>query len=129
LVGWLYPQDEAREREDRKLATEKSEAQAESLSVEPEALNFNCAVSGSRVSWRPLRAYDDGSKTYLQMNPEMRNTEAPAIFVMDGKTPLLVNFRVKHSIYIVDRLFDKAQLRIGPKTAVDVNCVHQLASR
>ena len=129
LVGWLYPQDEAREREERKLASEKADAQGEALSVEPEALNFNCAITGSRVAWRPLRAYDDGSKTYLQMDPEMRNTEAPAIFVMDGKTPLLVNFRIKHSIYIVDRLFDKAQLRIGPKTAVDVNCVHQLASR
>jgi type IV secretion system protein TrbG len=129
LVGWLYPQDEAREREERKLTAEKAETQAEAISVEPEALNFNCAITGSRVAWRPVRAYDDGSKTYLQMNPEMRNTEAPAIFVMDGKTPLLVNFRIKHSIYIVDRLFDKAQLRIGPKTAVDVNCVHQLASR
>ena len=129
LVGWLYPQDEAKEREDRKLASEKAEEQVEALAVEPEALNFNCAITGSRVAWRPLRAYDDGSKTYLQMNPETRNTEAPAIFVMDGKTPLLVNFRIKHSIYIVDRLFDKAQLRIGPKTAVDVNCIHQLASR
>ena len=55
--------------------------------------------------------------------------KAPAIFVMEGKTPMLVNYRVKHSLYIVDRLFDRAQLRIGPKTAVDIGCVHRFASR
>jgi len=129
LVGWLYPQDAAREREEHELAQVKIEAQAEPLTVRPDELNFNCEVAGSHVAWRPLRAYDDGSKTYLQMSPDMHNYEAPAIFVMDGKTPLLVNFRVKHSIYIIDRLFDKAQLRIGPKTAVDIRCVHQLAGR
>ena len=129
IVGWLYPQDDARDREEKQLAAQKAETQAEALTVPPEELNFNCTVTGDRVAWRPLRAYDDGSKTYLQMSPDMRNYEAPAIFVMDGKTPLLVNFRVKHSIYIVDRLFDRAQLRIGPKTAVNVSCLHQFAAR
>jgi len=129
LVGWLYPQDAARNLEDKDLAAKRVEAQAEAITVPPEELNFNCTVAGSKVAWRPLRAYDDGIKTYLQMNPEMSSYEAPAIFVMDGKTPMLVNFRVKHSIYIVDRLFDKAQLRIGPKTAVDISCVHRFASR
>jgi type IV secretion system protein VirB9 len=129
LVGWLYPQDAARESADAASATQKTEAEAEALTVAPDQLNFNCTVSGSQVPWRPLRVYDDGSKTYLQMSPDMQSTEAPAIFVMQGKTPMLVNYRVKHSIYIVDRLFDRAQLRIGPKTAVDIGCTHRFASR
>ena len=129
LVGWLYPQDAARERVEAAAAAKKAEDQSEALTVPPEQLNFDCTITGSKVAWRPLRAYDDGSKTYLQMNPDMQNTEAPAIFVMEGKTPLLVNYRVKHSIYIVDRLFDRAQLRIGPKAAVDIGCVHRLANR
>lgn len=129
LVGWLYPQDEARERAELAAMTKKTEEQAEVLTVPPDQLNFDCTITGSKVAWRPLRAYDDGSKTYLQMSPDMQNYEAPAIFVMEGKTPLLVNYRVKHSIYIVDRLFDRAQLRIGPKAAVDIGCVHRLASR
>jgi type IV secretion system protein VirB9 len=129
LVGWLYPQDAARELAETAAVTKRTEEESESLTVAPEQLNFNCTVSGSQVPWRPLRVYDDGSKTYLQMSPDMQNTEAPAIFVMEGKTPMLVNFRVKHSLYIVDRLFDRAQLRIGPKTAVDIGCVHRFASR
>lgn len=129
LVGWLYPQDAARDRAAEAATVKKSQEESEQLSVAPDQLNFNCTISGSQAPWRPLRAYDDGSKTYLQMSPDMQSYEAPAIFVMEGKTPLLVNYRVKRSLYIVDRLFDKAQLRVGPKTAVDIGCIHQLASR
>jgi type IV secretory pathway VirB9-like protein len=63
------------------------------------------------------------------MSPEMKSGDAPAIFVMEQKTPILVNFRVKQSLYIVDLLFDRAQLRVGAKNPVDVSCVHHLASR
>jgi type IV secretion system protein TrbG len=129
LVGWLYPNDAARELAEGQAAAKKTAEETEALNVAPEELNFNCTITGAQVAWRPLRAYDDGSKTYLQMSPEMQSYEAPAIFVMEGKTPLLVNYRVKRSIYIVDRLFDRAQLRVGPKTAVDIGCVHRLASR
>ena len=129
LVGWLYPQDAARELGEQAAIAKKTEEQSETLTVAPDQLNFNCTITGAQVAWRPLRAYDDGSKTYLQMSPEMQSYEAPAIFVMEGKTPILVNFRIKHSIYIVDRLFDRAQLRVGPKTAVDIGCIHHLASR
>jgi type IV secretion system protein TrbG len=129
LVGWLYPQDAARELADQAAVTKKTEEQSEPLTVAPDQLNFNCTITGSQVAWRPLRAYDDGSKTYLQMSPEMQSYEAPAIFIIEGKAPTLVNYRVKHSIYIVDRLFDRAQLRVGPKTAVDIGCIHRLAGR
>jgi type IV secretion system protein TrbG len=129
LVGWLYPQDAARELAEQAALVKKTEEQSEAITVSPDQLNFNCTITGSQVAWRPLRAYDDGSKTYLQMSPEMQSYEAPAIFVMEGKTPILVNYRVKRSIYIVDRLFDRAQLRVGPKTAVDIGCIHRFASR
>lgn len=38
-----------------------------------------------------------------------------------------VRFQVKYSVYIVDRLFDRAQLRVRPKTAVDIRCTRLLA--
>jgi type IV secretion system protein VirB9 len=129
LVGWLYPQDVARELAEQAATVKRTEEQSEAITVPPDQLNFNCTITGSQVAWRPLRAYDDGSKTYLQMSPDMQSYEAPAIFVMEGKTPILVNYRVKRSIYIVDRLFDRAQLRVGPKTAVDIGCIHRFASR
>ena len=40
--------------------------------------------------------------------------------MMEGDTPLLVNYRVKGDYYIVDRLFEHAQLRVGSRSAVDI---------
>jgi type IV secretion system protein VirB9 len=97
------------------------------VAVAPNAMNFNYKVRnvrGNHVVWAPLRVFDDGSKTYLQMPPEMRSWEAPALFVMeDKKTPLLVNYRVRGDYYIVDRLFEHAQLRVGANQVVDVDRV------
>jgi P-type conjugative transfer protein TrbG len=127
LVGWTYPQDEAHAVE--LLAQRQTEVaeRSEPLAVDPSHLNFNCAVTGTNVVWKPIRVYDDGSKTYLQMSPELASYEAPAMFVIEKDQPLLVNYRVKQSVYIVDRLFDRGQLRIGPKQAVDIRCTRQLA--
>jgi type IV secretory pathway VirB9-like protein len=58
--------------------------------------------------------YDDGAKTYIQMNPEMQNREAPVLVVIgadgEGET---TNYRVREQTYIVDRLFDRARLVLG----------------
>ena len=129
LVAWLYPQDEARAQQEQLAHARDVDAEAEPLAVDPDRLNFNCAISGSKVPWAPLRVYDDGAKTYLQMSPEMASFEAPALFVLEKNDPLLVNYRVKHSLYIVDRLFDRAQLRVGAKSAVDIRCTRRIASR
>jgi type IV secretion system protein VirB9 len=129
LVAWLYPQDEALAQQEQLAHAQAVDAEAEPLAVDPDNLNFNCAISGSKVPWAPLRVYDDGAKTYLQMSPEMASFEAPALFVLEKNDPLLVNYRVKHSLYIVDRLFDRAQLRVGAKTAVDIRCTRRIASR
>ena len=126
LVGWVYPQDEARAAQSVVERASEVESQSEPLAVAPDKLNFNCATSGSKVVWKPIRVYDDGTRTYLQMSPEMNSYEAPAMFVIEKSQPLLVNYRVKHSVYIVDRLFEQGQLRVGPKTAVDIHCVRQL---
>jgi len=126
LVGWSYPQDEARAIEVSNEKVEEAHALTEPLAVDPARLNFSCTVSGTEVVWKPLRVYDDGVKTYLQMNPEMSSYEAPAMFVLENKQPLLVNYRVKKSVYIVDRLFERGQLRVGPKNAVDIQCNRKL---
>jgi type IV secretion system protein VirB9 len=46
----------------------------------------------------------------------MLDREAPALFVISsmGDTQL-VNYRVKNDTYVVDRLFDSAELRLDQK--------------
>jgi P-type conjugative transfer protein TrbG len=80
--------------------------------------NFNYLILKQKRSatpeWCPLRAFDDGQKTFIQFPPKITVTEAPPLFVMGrGGDAQLVNYRVKGDWYIVDRLFDSAELRIG----------------
>ena len=80
-----------------------------------EKINFGYKVSGGRDEHlRPIRVYDDGAKTYIQMRPEIQNWEAPALVVLgsDGKGEM-TNYRVREQTYIVDKLFDRAQLVLG----------------
>jgi type IV secretion system protein TrbG len=80
-------------------------------------LNFHYVVKkqkGERPAWCPLRAFDDGTKTYIQFPPGRLTTEAPPLFVLSGEGEAqVVNYRVKGDYYIVDRLFDRAELRLG----------------
>ena len=119
LVGFSYPFDEAKAREAAEVAKAQDEASKERVAVPPESLQFKYSVHGSRVAWRPVRVFDDGQKTYIEMSKDVKTGEAPALFVMESDSPLIVNYRVKGDFYIVDRLFEHAQLRISRK-AVDI---------
>ena len=56
----------------------------------------------------------DGAKVYIQFPSGLAQSEAPPLFVIgpDAK-PALVNYRVRGTTYIVDRLFAAAELRLG----------------
>lgn len=116
-VAWSYPDDDARALEE----TIKRKGLVEAVSLSPENLNFGYRIDGDSYAWTPIRVFDDGKKTYIQMPAEMASSEAPALFVLeeDGE-PQLVNYRVKGFYYIVDRLFSRAQMRVGPKLRVDI---------
>lgn len=116
-VAWNYPEDERKQIELQKINQEKSET----LGIIPENLEFGYEISENSYKWSPIRVFDDGAKTFIQMKPEISSSEAPALFVIeeDGE-PQLVNYRVKGSYYIVDRIFDRAELRVGPKMKVDI---------
>jgi P-type conjugative transfer protein TrbG len=93
---------------------EKREAELLPAMITAEKMNFDYRVTGGNEHVRPVRVYDDGAKTYLQMPTEMRNREAPVLLVVgkDGNGEM-TNYRVKEQTYIVDRLFDRARLVLG----------------
>jgi type IV secretion system protein VirB9 len=121
LVAFNYPEEASRASEAKSLDAQDKENNQESIGVRPENLNTKYTIEGDSVEWKPVAVYDDGHKTYLQMPQEMKNYEAPALFVIeDDSAPLLVNYRVKKQIYIVDRLFNTAQLLVGTDKKVEV---------
>jgi type IV secretion system protein VirB9 len=75
---------------------------------------FRYAIEGDTPPWRPIAAYDDGRKVYVEFPQGIVQGEMPPLFVIgpDGKTQL-VNYRAYGNVLIVDRLFAAAELRLG----------------
>ena len=113
-VSWTYPADQLIAL--RRAADQAAAAApvAEGLSVE--TLHFNYVVSGDHPAWRPLRAFDDGKQTFIEFNESIAVGEAPPLFIVgpSGEAEL-VNYRVRGRYYIVDRIFDAAELRLGTR--------------
>lgn len=111
-VSWEYPKD--------KMLALQRQAQAASATapvdtgLSLEKIRFRYAISGSNPPWKPLRAFDDGEKVYIQFPAGIAQGELPPLFVIgaqgDGQ---LVNYRFRAPYYIVDRLFGAAELRLG----------------
>lgn len=118
-VAFAYPEDENQRQWHDHLAQQKERELKRSriaeLALGPtDSLFFNYRIKGGDASMRPVRVFDDGKKTYIQMGPETKHREAPVLVVLgaDGKQEM-VNYRVKDDMYIVDRLFERAQLILG----------------
>ncbi len=113
-LSWTYPQDALialkRALDERQAASPV----ASGLSVDQ--LHFNYALTGDRPAWRPLRAFDDGRQTYVEFPASLAVGEAPPLFLVDRKGEAqLVNYRLNGRFYVVDRIFDVAELRLGLK--------------
>ena len=71
---------------------------------------------GRRARWTPASVFNDGQRTFIAFDPDLQIDEAPALFVIaaDGETQM-VNYRQAGGLFIVDRVFDRAELRLGDR--------------
>jgi type IV secretion system protein VirB9 len=113
-VSWQYPQDQL-------LALRRQNQQATltqpvATGVDISRLNFRYHIKGDGAPWRPLRAFDDGNKVYIEFPSGIEQGEMPPLFVIgpSGDSEL-VNYRARQNYYVVDRLFAAAELRLGDK--------------
>lgn len=111
-ASWDYPQD-------RLLALQTQNSRAEAAApiadgVAIDKLRFRYAITGDDAPWKPVRAFDDGERVYIEFPSGIAQGELPPLFVV-GPTgeSQLVNYRTRGSYYIVDRLFGAAELRLG----------------
>jgi type IV secretion system protein TrbG len=112
-VSWTYPADEL-------IALKKQRAEADvagtavaDAGINIEQIKFRYRIEGD-APWKPRQVFDHGAKVYIQFPSGLAQSEAPPLFVIgpDAK-PALVNYRVRGTTYIVDRLFAAAELRLG----------------
>jgi P-type conjugative transfer protein TrbG len=128
-ISWTYPQDQLVTLRQQNERADIAAPIAENVALED--LHFRYAVTGDSPPWRPVRAFDDGSHVYIEFPSRIDQGEAPPLFVVG---PLgdnqLVNYRVRHNYYIVDRLFAAAELRLGqdPQQVVRISRTDAVAS-
>jgi type IV secretion system protein VirB9 len=125
-VAWRYPQDELAQLE---ATTEQQQALAANttatgISIDKLNFHYGVAVISGRPEWVPEQVFDDGHKTFVRFPLAMLDREAPALFVVStaGDTQM-VNYRVKNDTYVVDRLFEVAELRLGQQSQEIVRIV------
>ncbi len=112
-VSWTYPASELIALKARNADANAAAATVVDQGVNLDGLRFRYRVEGD-APWKPTQVFDDGAKVYIRFPSGLAQSEAPPLFVIgpDGK-PALVNYRVRGTTYIVDRLFAAAELRLG----------------
>ncbi len=113
-VSWRYPHEELVSVRSRSRVSRSRNRQPATRGLQIDRLNFRYEIEGDDPHWRPLRAFDDGRKVFIQFPARLDQGEAPPLFVVGRNgTSQLVNYRINGSYYIVDRLFVAAELRLG----------------
>jgi type IV secretion system protein VirB9 len=81
--------------------------------VDPALLSFDYRMTYSifkKPVWLPTRVYDDGRKTYIELDERMLNMESPVLFNHRNER---INYRVQKNLMVIDELIEKVTLRRG----------------
>jgi P-type conjugative transfer protein TrbG len=111
-VSFYYP-DEIQAAEAARASALRKAAQQVADPIPSKPLNFAYDISGPNYAFKPLQVFDDGSHSYVQLPDSASGTDMPVLFVQDGKQQSLLNYEVKGSYLIADRLFQHAVLSSG----------------
>jgi type IV secretion system protein VirB9 len=117
-VRWRYPLEEIAQLEGAAAREDALARTTTATNLNLEAINFSyrVTVEKGKPLWTPAQVFDDGRKTFIRFPAAMLTREAPALFVLSSTDETqLVNYRVKNDYYVVDRLIDRAELRVGQK--------------
>src|SRR3546814_18661989 len=99
-----YPQYRLAELEQRNEAAAQATPLVPGVSVEQ--LRFRYEITGDTPPWRPLRAFDDGQKVFIQFPAGIAQGELPPLFLIGPQGDLqLVNYQYRVPYSVVDRLF------------------------
>lgn len=111
-VSWTYPPPPP-------VARDEAAGAAVDRLPEPAAVSagrYALSHRGRRPAWTPQAVFDDGRRTYIAFPSVLDRGPAPLLFVLDeGGKPVLANYRQAGAMFIVDRLLDRAELRLGER--------------
>jgi len=116
-LSFYYPEDFLRSVKTREALSRQAREAEERLTIADlstnlSGLNFAYRLSPAH-SRRPLRVFDDGARTYLQLRNPGEAGEAPALLGLSSQgKPIAINFRPSPdgAWYVVDGVFPRLQL-------------------
>ncbi|WP_415713355.1 P-type conjugative transfer protein TrbG [Maridesulfovibrio sp.] len=116
-VSFIYPEDQEAKLKASLKKKKKQDiwntTQIEQKTVDLSTLDFSYTISGDDASWKPMRVYNDGIRTFIQLPRTSTQTEIPVLLVEKAGQEAIVNYRVKGNAMIVDEIFEKAILVAG----------------
>ena len=117
VVNFYYPQETLSHTVAHLAEKEHHDFAQQTVSTETGVkishVNFNYVLSGDYPAWRPIRVFDDGLKTFIQMPLIASRLSLPVLYLAKQGTMALVNYRYKRPYYIIDGLFKTAYLVSG----------------
>jgi len=117
-VAFDYPDDQRLAwhalSKDNNVATRGSTDDLPRVAVNRLNFNYRIKVVKGKPTFKPLRAMDDGYHTYIAMNDDLPQREAPALIGIspDGNEQM-INYRLKGNLYVVDGSVHKLALISG----------------
>lgn len=108
-VAWTYP----------------PRGPARDVSAAPAADRFHYdyrirTVRGRAPVWAPTRVFDDGRRTWIEFSTRVGAADLPPLFLITPEGAAIANYRVDGRRYMLDRLIDRAELRLGDRHPVVV---------
>jgi type IV secretion system protein VirB9 len=118
MVQWTYPSPwpftvKTNKMDSKKGLNSYTKDTSPAALVDPAFLSFDYKMKYSifsKPNWIPQRVYDDGSKTYIQLDDRILHSESPVLF---NKRNEVINYRVNKNLIIIDELIEKVTLRIN----------------
>jgi type IV secretion system protein VirB9 len=116
MVKWRYPnkmpfhvKTNAMEEAQNRI----NGIQTDVITVDPAMLSFDYRMTYSlfkKPLWLPQRVYDDGAKTYIQLDERILHSESPVMFNDRNER---INYRVNKNLIVIDELIEKITFRRG----------------
>lgn len=140
MISFYDPESivtDMRQQAEMESARRKAEELAKSKAVvadlgkvtDPTKLDFGYRCKGD-ADFKPVRLFSNDTHTFIQMPPDMKSSDAPAVFNSTSGRLELLNSRLSNGYYVVDGKPQKIKLVVGPDgEGAQVECTHQSKSK
>lgn len=123
MVKFTYPLEKNVWAKKVEAATGRSVENRYLRTSNPELLSFDYKIKYSsfkKPEFLPERVYDDGQRTYIQVNSIVLQKKLPVLF--NEKNEIL-NYTVNENVFVIPRLVNKVTLRLGKEKVLVEKCI------